>query len=87
MREKPRVSVHLGNRGNRRFARFDHGSPALNEAAYGVRKGSPPPEYDLSRVTAPAILYSGEADRVADTEDARRLLEKLVRGRISKFSY
>ncbi len=73
------MSVHPGNRGNRRFARFDHGSPALNEAAYGARgKGSPPPEYDLSRVTAPAIMYSGEADRVADTEDARRLLKKLV---------
>ncbi len=76
-----RVRPSIGNRGNRRFARFDHGSPALNEAAYGARgkKGSsPPPEYDLSRVTAPAIMYSGEADRVADTEDARRLLEKLV---------
>jgi len=46
------------------FRQFDHGSPAVNEKYYGsgVLK---PPEYNLSKITAPVVLFWGENDNLA----------------------
>ncbi|XP_063239096.1 lipase 3-like [Bacillus rossius redtenbacheri] len=60
--------VHSG-----RFRQFDRGVVG-NLLAYGSVE---PPDYDLSKVTAPVYLYWGENDWLADAEDVRELESKL----------
>ena len=53
-----------------RFVKFDFGSEEENQLHYG----SPvPPDYDLSRVTAPLALFSGERDNLATPQDVATL--------------
>nr|CAD7571521.1 unnamed protein product [Timema californicum] len=60
------------------FSEFDHGL-AGNLKAYGM---SQPPEYNLSRITAPVSLYCGESDLVVDCIDVERLHLELTNARM-----
>ncbi|CAG2064203.1 unnamed protein product [Timema podura] len=57
---------------------FDHGL-AGNLKAYGTFE---PPEYNLSRITAPVSLYCGESDLVVDCIDVERLHLELTNARM-----
>ncbi|XP_063385556.1 lipase 3-like [Cydia fagiglandana] len=56
-----------------RFRKFDYGS-AGNQARYG---SSDPPDYDLSRVTAPVSLVYSDADWLCDARDVDMLYNLL----------
>ncbi|XP_059093434.1 lipase 3-like [Tigriopus californicus] len=56
-----------------RFARYDYG-PVRNQLEYGQ---DTPPEYDLSKVSAPTALFVGNADDLADPVDAALLMDRL----------
>nr|CAD7459367.1 unnamed protein product [Timema tahoe] len=60
------------------FCQFDHGL-AGNLKAYGTFE---PPEYNLSRITAPVSLYCGESDLVVDCIDVERLHFELTNARM-----
>nr|CAD7592189.1 unnamed protein product [Timema genevievae] len=60
------------------FCQFDHGL-AGNLKAYGTFE---PPEYNLSRITAPVSLYCGESDLVVDCIDVERLHLELTNARM-----
>ncbi|KAI5703468.1 hypothetical protein M8J76_003013 [Diaphorina citri] len=53
----------------RRFCQFDYGRDQ-NLLRYNSEE---PPDYDLSRVTIPILLYSGGADFFTDSRDVTRL--------------
>ncbi|XP_047996958.1 lipase 3-like [Leguminivora glycinivorella] len=55
------------------FRKFDYGS-GENQARYGV---STPPDYDLSRVTAPVSLVYSDADWLCDARDVDKLYNRL----------
>ena len=46
------------------FRQFDYGSPTDNEEHYGPGVTAPP-EYDLSKITAPVVFFWGENDNLA----------------------
>lgn len=56
-----------------RFEMYDYGK-LKNVLIYG---SATPPEYDLSRVTAPVVMYYGLNDFLATPEDVNRLARKL----------
>lgn len=58
----------------KRFARYNHGSPLANIAAYG---SITPPEYDLSKVTVPSYIHYGVNDAQADYRDVLFLAQRL----------
>ncbi|XP_058120152.1 lipase 1 [Anopheles ziemanni] len=58
---------------SRRFRMYDHG-PVKNYLNY---RSLTPPEYDLSKVTAPVVLYYGLNDLLAAPEDVQRLAARL----------
>jgi lysosomal acid lipase/cholesteryl ester hydrolase len=47
-----------------RFTKFDYGDEKANQEVYGLGVTSPP-EYDLSRVTAPSVFFWSENDIIA----------------------
>lgn len=55
------------------FRQFNHGK-AKNLELYGQET---PPEYDISKITAPVALYWGANDWLAHTADVYRLAELL----------
>uniref|UniRef100_V5GMQ9 Lipase n=1 Tax=Anoplophora glabripennis TaxID=217634 RepID=V5GMQ9_ANOGL len=55
------------------FRQFDHGE--LNNLE--IYKKSSPPDYDISRVTAPVALYYGKNDWLVGTADIDQLAEEL----------
>lgn len=63
------------------FARYDHGSWFANRRAYGSIR---PPDYDLSRVTAPVFLHYSDKDPLAHVTDVDTLWRRLGRP-IGKF--
>lgn len=56
-----------------KFQKFDYGA-LKNIVVYG---SSIPPEYDLSQVQAPTMLYVGDADGFAGPQDTQLLAESL----------
>jgi pimeloyl-ACP methyl ester carboxylesterase len=71
-----RTFVHLSqlfiNGG--KFTKFDFGSSDKNQEVYG---SSQPPEYNLTKVTVPTILYCGDHDGFASVKDTQILASKL----------
>lgn len=59
--------------GNDTFSRYDWG-PEENLERYGQ---ATPPEIDLTKVTAPTVLYVGDSDTVACEEDSAILASRL----------
>lgn len=59
--------------GEKRFQKFDYGR-SKNIEIYGQET---PPEYNVSRITAPVGLFWSENDWFADPKDVRQLSEKL----------
>lgn len=57
-----------------KFRKFDFGTKAKNMQAYGQET---PPEYDISKITAPVALYWGENDWLGVKSDVYRLAEQL----------
>ncbi|WIA37407.1 hypothetical protein OEZ86_014332 [Tetradesmus obliquus] len=72
--------------GQLRFQRYDFGSNCGNltnheETCNQHRYGSmQPPEYDLSKVTAPQAFFAGELDLMATTEDILEQQRRLAPG-------
>ncbi|XP_059053728.1 lipase 3-like [Achroia grisella] len=60
----------------KRFRRYDHGSRRANRKVYGSRT---PPNYDLSKVTAPVFLHYVDHDPLAHVNDVDRLFRELGR--------
>jgi hypothetical protein len=58
-----------------KFAQFDYGK-IKNKEIYGK---SEPPEYDLSKITAPVVSWFGLNDNLATPEDVKRLSSHLER--------
>ncbi len=56
-----------------RFAKFDYG-PGTNAKIYGSLEA---PQYNLSRVTAPTVLYCGDGDDYTPLQDTQRLANEL----------
>ena len=56
-----------------RFSKFDHGL-GQNVELYGTAH---PPEYNLSNVVAPTVLYVGDGDDITNLRDTWTLAEKL----------
>ncbi|KAG6459451.1 lipase 3 [Manduca sexta] len=72
-----RQFVHYGQGiADKGFRRFDHGSRMANRKAYGSRR---PPNYDLSKVTAPVFLHYSFNDPLAEVQDVERLFRELGR--------
>ena len=67
--------VHFAQlfRNGGKFQQFDHGA-LKNLAFYG---STTPPEYDLSKVTVPTMLYSGDNDGFASIKDTQYLADSL----------
>ncbi|XP_047544815.1 lipase 1-like [Vanessa atalanta] len=57
-----------------RFARYNNANPVTNLAQYGSLT---PPEYDLSKISAPAYLHFGKNDVQSDYRDVLLLGERL----------
>ncbi|KAL1448643.1 hypothetical protein WDU94_006597, partial [Cyamophila willieti] len=57
-----------------RFCQFDHGRKE-NLVRYSSEE---PPDYDLTRVTIPAVFFSGGSDLLIDLRDMKRLEKSLV---------
>lgn len=58
---------------SKRFQKYDYGR-LKNFLFYGQRR---PPEYDLTKVTAPVAIFYGRNDWFCDLRDVRQLEEKL----------
>ncbi len=56
-----------------RFVKYDFGT-AGNLEHYGQEE---PPEYDLTKVTAPTVLFAGDSDSAAPVEDVDLLADVL----------
>ncbi|CAH0398736.1 unnamed protein product [Chilo suppressalis] len=56
------------------FRRFNHGTTIGNILAYGTAQ---PPDYDLSRITAPVYLHYTPNDPLAHLADVERLYKEL----------
>ena len=54
--------------------KWDYGSPVKNFEHYGQQE---PPEYDLTQVKAPVLLYAGTEDQLSDPKDVEKLSLKL----------
>jgi len=69
---------------------YDYGTKAKNQEVYGQDL---PPDYDLSKVTAPVALYWGPNDLLSQQEDVYRLafelpnLVKMHRVNLDKFNH
>lgn len=61
---------------SKRFCHFDYGDEDSNYQVYG---DTVPPDYTLSQVQVPVILYWGDNDWVAAPEDVHRLAAQLPR--------
>jgi pimeloyl-ACP methyl ester carboxylesterase len=59
-----------------KFEMFDYGSSSKNEAIYGPGMKDPP-QYDLSKLNVPTVLYSGTNDWLADPKDVARLVSEM----------
>lgn len=57
-----------------KFRKYDYGTKARNREAYGQ---DTPPDYDISKITAPVALYWGENDWLGVKSDVYRLAELL----------
>lgn len=57
-----------------KFRKFDYGSRLINLYTYG---SSNPPDYNLTKITAPVILHYGENDWMVGTEDLDRIHKEL----------
>merc|ERR1712002_337772 len=69
-----RTMVHYAQSvNNKKFCKYDFGA-AGNMEHYGQET---PPEYDLSKVTAPVALFWGENDWMADPADVMELASGL----------
>ena len=68
--------VHLQGINSKRFCHFDYGDEDSNYQVYG---DTVPPDYTLSQVQVPVILYWGDNDWVAAPEDVHRLAAQLPR--------
>jgi len=55
---------------SKRFSRFDYEDPLVNMQVYG---STYPPDYDLSMVKVPVLLYWGQNDWLASPEDVINL--------------
>ncbi|XP_069136610.1 gastric triacylglycerol lipase-like [Argopecten irradians] len=64
---------------SKQFQKYDYGSPEANKQHYGQ---DTPPLYDVTKVTAPVVLYWAENDWLAVPQDVKILQSKLpnVRG-------
>lgn len=56
-----------------KFRKLDHGY-VINLEKYGMLN---PPEYDLSKTTAPVVIYYGESDTFVDSIDVTILYDKI----------
>ncbi|XP_063373042.1 lipase 1-like [Cydia amplana] len=66
--------AHLGQLvASQKFQRYDEGTPG-NIERYGTPQ---PPEYDLSKVTSPVLLMTGQNDFLSPLEDVNELASKL----------
>ena len=59
---------------SKRFCRFDFGDSLTNTRMYG---SSTPPDYDLSMVKTPVLLYWGNNDWLATPEDVENIAQQL----------
>ncbi|XP_031639226.1 lipase 3-like [Contarinia nasturtii] len=59
---------------NKRFQPYDYRDDWMNTQIYG---SSPPPEYDLTRITVPINLFSSHADDKTPVEDVNKLRSEL----------
>jgi lysosomal acid lipase/cholesteryl ester hydrolase len=57
----------------KQFAKFDYGKKT-NMKVYGTKD---PPIYNLSNIDVPIRLYKGDYDKLADSEDVKRLWDEL----------
>jgi len=53
-----------------KFKKYDYGSSEANIDHYGTPE---PPEYDLSKISAPVAIFAGDNDNLVATEDAEYL--------------
>lgn len=63
----------LDQTGQSKFQQFDYG-PEKNLFMYGSSK---PPEYNLSRISTPIAIFSGERDALGNNQDVNTLAETL----------
>lgn len=63
----------LDQTGQSKFQQFDYGSEK-NLFIYGTSK---PPEYNLSRISTPIAIFSGERDALGNNQDVNTLAETL----------
>ncbi|XP_050390217.1 gastric triacylglycerol lipase [Patella vulgata] len=56
------------------FRKYDYGSADQNEKHYGQPT---PPQYNVSRITAPVALFYGDNDWLADLKDVALLIPKI----------
>lgn len=66
------------------FRRWDEGSPAANQKAYGQ---DTPPDYDLSLLNFPIGIFSGSLDKTADPADVKWLTPRLQKNLIFNHEY
>uniref|UniRef100_A0A2A4K660 Lipase n=1 Tax=Heliothis virescens TaxID=7102 RepID=A0A2A4K660_HELVI len=70
-----RQFVHYGQGiASNEFRRYDYGNALANLRAYGSTR---PPNYDLSKITAPVFLHYSASDPVAHVDDVDRLYREL----------
>jgi len=61
---------------SKKFQHFDHGDPESNFEVYGSTE---PPQYDLSRVSVPVLLFWGNDDWFSTKENVESLAAQLPR--------
>ena len=74
MSTRPIVHYAQLNLYDHEFKKYDYGNPELNMDAYGTPV---PPNYDLSKITAPTAIWAGDKDDLADVADVEHLVEVL----------
>jgi lysosomal acid lipase/cholesteryl ester hydrolase len=67
---RPIVHYAQLHENDNQFKKYDYGNPDENIAHYGTPE---PPEYDLSKVTAPVGIFAGDNDNLVAIQDAEYL--------------